>query len=312
MNAKQIVVGYLAFQAASVAAWWLLLICVPPSIGWFKPVAWPSESLLCFLLPDSVMLIFGSAATAYAIATHKAWGTVLVWATAAAVWYPTLYCLGVSIVTDEAWIATAMMVSMAGLTLAMATIHGVSGQQPAAIRVTEMSPSSAIGWTMAQTVIFWSVFLWILPKAILELEHHLGGHSFSHSYQTLASSCLFAIASITGLLSGITMATAGHGTPLPTATAPALVIAGPYRYVRNPMALAGIVQGVAVGWFLGSFSIILYSITGALVWHVFVRPVEEADLLDRFGKSYSQYKQAVPLWFPLLTPFRQIDLSNHN
>lgn len=30
-----------------------------------------------------------------------------------------------------------------------------------------------------------------------------------------------------------------------------LVIARPYRFVRNPMAVAGIVQGLAVGWYLG-------------------------------------------------------------
>jgi protein-S-isoprenylcysteine O-methyltransferase Ste14 len=36
-----------------------------------------------------------------------------------------------------------------------------------------------------------------------------------------------------------------------------LVIAGPYRYVRNPMAVAGILQGIAVGWYLGSVSVII-------------------------------------------------------
>ena len=103
--------------------------------------------------------------------------------------------------TDEAWIASAMMVSMAGLTLAMATIHGNLGQQPATIRVTHMTTMSAMGWTLAQTIIFWSVFLWILPKGIVELEHRLGWRSFSHSYQSFATSSLFIVASVLGLLS---------------------------------------------------------------------------------------------------------------
>lgn len=308
MNAKQTVTGYLVFQSASVAAWWALLLLIPRSIDWFKPEAWQPETLLSFWLPDAFLLVLGSLATAYAIGSKKDWGKLSIWALAAAIWYPTLYCIGVSIRTDEAWIASAMMVSMAGLTLAMATIHGSVEQQPAAIRITEMTRSSALGWTIAQTIIFWGVFLWILPKGIVELEHRLGWRTFSHAYQLLASICLFAVASLTGFLSGITMACVGDGTPLPTATAPKLVIAGPYRYVRNPMALAGIVQGTAVGWYLGSISVLFYSIAGAFVWHLFVRPVEEADLQSRFGESYALYKKSVRLWIP--NAIRYNPLSN--
>ena len=69
-----------------------------------------------------------------------------------------------------------------------------------------------------------------------------------------------------------------------------------YRYVRNPMAVAGIVQGIAVGWYLGSYAVIVYSLVGAVLWHVAVCPVEEADLNSRFGKTYNEYQQRVRLW----------------
>lgn len=96
------------------------------------------------------------------------------------------------------------------------------------------------------------------------------------------------------------MATLGRGTPLPTATAPFLVIAGPYRYVRNPMALAGITQGLAVGWWMGSFSVIVYALVGAVAWHTLVRPHEERDLLKRFGAAYRDYQRRVLLWIPMI------------
>lgn len=96
------------------------------------------------------------------------------------------------------------------------------------------------------------------------------------------------------------MALLGNGTPLPTATAPYLVVGGPYRFVRNPMALAGIVQGVAVGWYFGSLAVIAYAFTGALLWHFCVRPIEEADLQQRFPADYPQYREAVGLWLPRL------------
>nr|WP_261344189.1 isoprenylcysteine carboxylmethyltransferase family protein [Stieleria neptunia] len=76
------------------------------------------------------------------------------------------------------------------------------------------------------------------------------------------------------------------------------VLSGPYRYVRNPMALAGVLQGGAVGWLLGSSSVVGYSLAGAVVWHLFVRPIEEADLQKRFGDNYRMYQHRVRLWLP--------------
>ena len=97
------------------------------------------------------------------------------------------------------------------------------------------------------------------------------------------------------------MATVGEGTPLPTATAPKLVVSGPYRFVRNPMALAGILQGVAVGWWLGSYVVLAYALAGAALWHLCVRPIEEADLRRRFGSDYERYQSCVRLWIPTLS-----------
>lgn len=298
VTAKRVVASYLIAQGAGTAAWWTLLLLAPASIDWFQPRAWPAETLLGFWLSDAVLLILGSFATALVVVQERPWASLAIWSLAAAVWYPTLYCIGVSLLTDEAWIASAMMASMAGLTLAMATIYGITSQQPATIRATPMTRTAAMLWTLAQIAVFWSTFLWVLPQGIVELEQKLGWRGFSHPYQASASLLLFLAASTLGLWSGVTMATLGDGTPLPTATAPKLVVAGPYKFVRNPMALAGILQGIAVGWYFGSFAVLAYAIAGAVAWHAFVRPVEEADLRVRFGGAYEQYRRKVRLWVP--------------
>ena len=163
MNPRGIVASYLIVQAAGTTAWWAMLLFVPESVDWFKPSSFPAEALLGFWLSDGILLIAGSLATAWAVWRKRFWACTGVWALSASVLYPTLYCLAVSIRTDEAWIASAMMAAMAGLTLAMATIYGNTDQHPATIRVTPMSKTSAITWTFAQTMIFWSVFLWIMP-----------------------------------------------------------------------------------------------------------------------------------------------------
>jgi protein-S-isoprenylcysteine O-methyltransferase Ste14 len=94
------------------------------------------------------------------------------------------------------------------------------------------------------------------------------------------------------------MSSRGAGTPLPSAMPNHLVIAGPYRWVRNPMAVAGITQGVAVGLVLGSWLVIAYSMIGSLLWNYAVRPLEEADLEERFGAEFRQYRDAVRCWIP--------------
>lgn len=55
------------------------------------------------------------------------------------------------------------------------------------------------------------------------------------------------------------------------------MIAGPYRFVRNPMALAGVTQAAAVGLMLGSWLVVAYAVIGSSLWNHVVRPGEEAD-----------------------------------
>lgn len=298
MKPTTIVAVYLIVQALGTVVWWGMLLSTPQSMGWFQPAGWTTQSLLGFLLPDLVLLVAGSTITSFAVWTEKSWSTLAIWMLVAAVWYPTLYCIGVSFMTDQAWIASATMATMAGLTLATATIHGARDQSPAMIRVTPMKKATAIAWTLFQITLFWSICLWILPNGMVEFERRVGWNGFESAGQTTIPILIFAFASMVGIWSAMTMATQGKGTPLPTATAPALVVSGPYRFVRNPMAVAGILQGLAIGWYWGSYGVVAYSLAGALLWHLCVRRIEEADLLDRFGDGYVEYCDAVRLWLP--------------
>jgi hypothetical protein len=60
--------------------------------------------------------------------------------------------------TGEAWLASGLMSCMAGLTLAIATIHSTDHQSPAMFRVGTMIKTMAVVWTFTQLVIFWGVF----------------------------------------------------------------------------------------------------------------------------------------------------------
>lgn len=90
----------------------------------------------------------------------------------------------------------------------------------------------------------------------------------------------------------------GRGTPLPLDPPVTLVACGPYRYVRNPMALAMlmVLLGEALvfrSWLLGGYAAAL-----ALAMHALVCRWEEPALAARFGDAYAQYRQRIPRWMP--------------
>ena len=159
--------------------------------------------------------------------------------------------------------------------------------------------------TAVQIVLFWGFFLGVLPVAIKYLEQLLGLPGFAFAQQRVVGWSVFALASLLGLSSAWAMSVAGRGTPLPTACATALVASGPYRYVRNPMAVAGLTQGAAIGVVLGSWSVLAYVLAGGLIWNFWVRPIEESDLRERFGEAFLRYHQAVKCWIPRVPGYRQ-------
>ncbi|MDX2036296.1 MAG: isoprenylcysteine carboxylmethyltransferase family protein [Isosphaeraceae bacterium] len=178
------------------------------------------------------------------------------------------------------------------------------------IRGRPARPSSP-GWlvlkTLYQTVVFWTIFLFLIPAALFVLEERagLGFLRFRSALSVWSGATVFVLGGSLGLTSGLVMAVIGRGTPLPSDCSRRLVIIGPYRYIRNPMAVAGLTQGVAVGVFLGSPAVVVYAVLGGPVWHLLVRPWEESDLERRFEEPYRSYRAAVRCWIPRLSGYRQ-------
>jgi len=90
----------------------------------------------------------------------------------------------------------------------------------------------------------------------------------------------------------------GRGTPAPFDPPRRLVVAGPYRFVRNPMYLgAGLaVVGAALSyasWWLSGYLGLLF-----LASHLFIVFHEEPALERSFGREYREYCEAVGRWVP--------------
>lgn len=90
----------------------------------------------------------------------------------------------------------------------------------------------------------------------------------------------------------------GSGTPAPFDPPKRFVAAGPYRLVRNPMYIGGIVLLAGFGFYLRSPAILLLAAIFFVLSHVFVTRVEEPGLRQKFGKVYEEYLRTVPRWVP--------------
>jgi protein-S-isoprenylcysteine O-methyltransferase Ste14 len=288
---------YFAFQGIAVIAWWILLITVPTSRKLFQ-MGDSDTNLHAFWLADLFLLAAGSILSSWLIVVNNELKLIVVWFTVGTISYATFYCFAFAMLTDTGWLGvTAMLPAMM-----------LSGNF--AIGITDsfrkmmfrQSKETKTGWilmkTLTQIVIVWSLILIVFPLIIVQVETKLGIQRFSFPFQTISTIILFPFVSIIGLSSAYSMAKIGRGTPLPMDTASKLVVSGIYKYVRNPMAISGIGQGLLVGFLLGSPLVLLYALLGGFIWQFIYRRLEEDDLVKNFGAEYEDYRQKIRCWIP--------------
>lgn len=92
----------------------------------------------------------------------------------------------------------------------------------------------------------------------------------------------------------------GRGTPAIFDAPRAFVALGPYRYVRNPMYIGGLMLLIGFAFYEHSISILVLALLFFVLVHLFVLFYEEPTLTRRFGSSYQEYLRAVSRWIPRL------------
>ena len=92
----------------------------------------------------------------------------------------------------------------------------------------------------------------------------------------------------------------GRGTPAPFDPPRRLVVAGPYRLVRNPMYIGAALALGGAALFYESWALLSYCVAFVLVAHLFVVVYEEPTLVATFGAPYERYCERVQRWCPKL------------
>lgn len=159
--------------------------------------------------------------------------------------------------------------------------------------------------TLASLIVglaFLSLWFWLLPPW-LGFRVQFTGWGWLRLIAAIPAALGFAVA----LRCIWDFGKTGRGTPAPFAPPQRLVVAGFYRYVRNPMYL-----GFFVGWaglwiMFGRANATTLATAGVVVLgvHIFVMAYEEPTLTRTFGNQYEEYCRNVPRWIPRLRPWYQ-------
>src|SRR2546429_8079785 len=151
---------------------------------------------------------------------------------------------------------------------------------------------------LTYATLFVAFFLVVVPQRILAASgivrpNHVGPAQ-------AAGLVLVALGAVVVLWCVLTFALVGKGTPAIFDPPRKLVIAGPYRWVRNPMYIGAGLVLLGAAMFYGSFGLALYTVAFWSMAHLFVLFYEEPTLHKKFGPEYEAYiasrRRCMPRW----------------
>lgn len=300
---------YLCSGIATIL-WWLTLIFFPSS----KPIFLGSEfseKFFWILMAPDLISAFVLATWMVALLVKRSTVAIsIAWMHVGAQGYALAISVALTIIDPEAYWGVVGMTFSVGCALAFAirlqgfsVLWGKFRFKDAPNRNT----GGHIKRAVLQTIVMWFIFYGLIPGIIVLLEYRFKTNVYWLSSHPLFvfGLLIFVGSGLIGLWSGYTVSSLGEGTPLPSDRTRRFVIAGPYRYIRNPMAFSSILQGSCIGLMFGSPLVIVYAMVGGVWWDILVRWQEESDLEVRFGDEYRTYRAQVRCWIPSLKGVRQ-------
>ncbi len=270
-------------QATLVSLWWIGLLI---NNSFYNAFQFPNINKIAFnsfLIPDITIIAILSVYRAYS--NKKEIEYIILGGFA----FATLYCINASILSNGGYLSTTLMILGLSYNLFLTFEHKLFHNSK-----TDKIFLNGLK-TVIQIICIWTISLILFPLLIL---HSFNIDPYINNSNKIIGMVLLIIFSLLGLYSAYVMVKKGKGTPLPLDQTKKLVVNGPYKFVRNPMAIAGIGQSISISIILNSFHLLIYSLLGAILWQFVVRPIEEKDMRNRFGVEYETYIKKVRCWIP--------------
>jgi len=165
-----------------------------------------------------------------------------------------------------------------------------------------------MAWGLLKAIIILPGTVLVFVPSVILIASRSTRFSFDLQYPVEVTFWLaIAVASAGGFLA-VRTATLfmrlGDGTPAPWEPPKNLVVAGPYRYVRNPMITGALLILLGETILFNSWLLFLWMtifLTGNMIYFPLV---EEKGLKQRFGEPYVEYMAHVPRWIPRFEAWR--------
>ena len=77
-----------------------------------------------------------------------------------------------------------------------------------------------------------------------------------------------------------------------------IIMTGPFTVIRHPTYLSHSIMFIGVFFISGVIALGIITLIDAIIVNLFVIPLEDRELIERFGDDYRRYKNRVPAFFP--------------
>ncbi len=137
---------------------------------------------------------------------------------------------------------------------------------------------------------------YVLGRGELGFWTHAG--IFWRGFRALSGLAIFSMGMAAYIYCSVWLITYGKGPHVEFDHPKEFVCDGPYRWVRNPVVIALIVTAVGMALYLASWGLAVFVALGMVFAHWQATKIEEPNLTERFGQSYTDYCQRVNRWIP--------------
>lgn len=142
--------------------------------------------------------------------------------------------------------------------------------------------------------------LYIIPRFLMNISNMKSVAGFGIIGVKIAGFIIIWLGAALAIWCTILMFLFGKGTPLVTSAPQKILNRNIYSYVRHPMMWSLIMVVLGQALMYGSIILFVWLIALSRILHLIVVHYEEPQLERRFGKSWKEYCQEVPRWFPRL------------
>jgi len=162
--------------------------------------------------------------------------------------------------------------------------------------------------SISYTIVFLGLALGVIPSLFYLAGQRMLGSSFSAGaifaqfwgdMQTLLGASIFCIGLGAYIFCSAWLIFYGRGPHVEFDPPKAFVATGPYRWVRNPVAISLVIAGSGQAIYFSSLALTMLVGLGIVFAHYQATRIEEPRLRLRFGKVYEDYCRKVPRWLPL-------------